>query len=158
MSVKQPPTITDSTSASEPSNASITAELNSDFMASARNLSQRVSNPKLSALRAQNPFLTIVPFPNSSVNVTLTASAAQNIDIPDQAKYFSIHSGLAAGGSAMVFCSRNGQAQVPGANADATNGAVSFAPGVFVYCEEIKQFSIVSAAAAQVAINFYQQL
>lgn len=158
MATKKDNAQTDQISGGSPSNEAVTAELNSDFMATAQNLAQRISNPKLSALRAQNPFLPIVPFPNTSVIVTLTANTPINIDIPDQAKFFNVRSALAAGGTPLVFCSRNGQAQVPGATADATTGSVAFAPDTFIYCEEIKQFSIVSAGAAQVAINFYQQL
>lgn len=128
-------------------------EIESDDASTARNFAQRMSNPKLSGLRAQNPFVSLVPFPNSVINVLLgAAGTAVDINLPEGTKFINIRS------TSEYFVSRNGNAQIPTA-AVATNGSCSFDPSQYIYVEEIKQFSIISTGANNaICISCYQQL
>lgn len=131
-------------------------ELKADAYAEQRNLSQRMSNAKLSALRAQNPFLAIVPFPNSTENVLLPAGVAHDINLPEGTKFISIRA------TSEYFVSRNGNAQIPVAAVAGMNqetGSCSFDPSQYIYVEEVRQISIISRAADNaVCVSCYQQL
>lgn len=129
-------------------------ELKSDEAAEQSNLALRMSNPKLSALRAQNPFLMIVPFPNSVINTLLGAGGvATDINLPEGTKFISIRA------TSEYFVSRNGAAQIPTANVASDNGSTSFDTSVFIYVEEVRQFSIISTAANNsICVSCFQQL
>lgn len=135
-------------------NANVQSELNNDVLSAQSSLVQRMSNPRLSALRAQNPFLPIVPFPNSVVNVMLTAYVPQDINLPQGTKFINIRS------TGEYFASRNGVAQLPATTPSSDNGSTSFDPSQYIYVEEIRQFSLVSSMGGSnaVCISCFQQL
>jgi hypothetical protein len=117
-------------------------------------LSFRNFNPKLAALRAQNPFLPIIQFPNSSVTFVLAANAAIDIDLPQGTKYIYIS------GSDEYYISRQGKAQIPvSVTGDSESGSTQNPEGFFLYVEEIRQFSIVAVNAdTRVSIGCFQQM
>lgn len=143
----------------EPTEQAVKNELQGDVFEEQRSLSQRMSNAKLSALRAQNPFVPIVMFPNSTITVELAAGAPIDVDLPQGTKYIQIDA------TSEYFISRNGNARVPTApvaNASPINvesGSWRPDPSTFVYVEELRYFSIVSVGAAnKIAICCFQQL
>jgi hypothetical protein len=129
-------------------------EIENDRRDMLADFAQRMSNPKLSALRAQNPFLPIVPFPNSIINVMLPAGGpAVDIYLPEGTKYINIRS------TGEYFVSRNGNAQIPTSNISNDGRGCSFDSSQYVYVEELRSFSIVSSVANNaVCISCYQQL
>jgi hypothetical protein len=129
-------------------------EIENDRVDTLVEVSQRMSNPKLSALRAQNPFLPIVPFPNSIINVMLPAGGSPlDIYLPEGTKYINIRA------TGEYFVSRNGNAQIPTSNISNDGRGCSFDSAHFVYVEELRSFSIISSVANNsVCISCYQQL
>jgi hypothetical protein len=129
-------------------------EIENDRRDMLADFAQRMSNPKLSALRAQNPFLPIVPFPNSIINVMLPANGYPvDIYLPEGTKYINIRS------TGEYFVSRNGNAQIPTSSISNDGRGCSFDSAHFVYVEELRSFSIVSSVANNaVCISCYQQL
>ena len=116
-------------------------------------MSFRMFNPHLSAIRAQNPFLSIAPFPNSAVTVLLGANAAQDIHLPEGTKLINITF------SGEIYISRQGNAQIPLAAQASDTGAFQPVNGAWMYVEEIRQFSIVAVSAdTRVSVACYQQM
>jgi len=116
------------------------------------NLSQRMMNPKLMALRAQNPFVEIIPFPNSGTSVRLVANVAQDIQIPSGTKYMMLRGDLA------YFITRNGNAQVPGAAQNSDAAMMQSPNNIKIYVEELQSFSVVAPADCYFTANFFAQL
>jgi hypothetical protein len=129
-------------------------EIENDRVDTLVEVSQRMSNPKLSALRAQNPFLPIVPFPNSIINVMLPAGGSPlDIYLPEGTKYINIRA------TGEYFVSRNGNAQIPTSSISNDGRGCSFDSSQYVYVEELRSFSIISSVASNsVCISCYQQL
>jgi hypothetical protein len=129
-------------------------EIENDRVDTLVEVSQRMSNPKLSALRAQNPFLPIVPFPNSIINVMLPAGGSPlDIYLPEGTKYINIRA------TGEYFVSRNGNAQIPTSSVSNDGRGCSFDSSQYVYVEELRSFSIISSVANNsVCISCYQQL
>jgi hypothetical protein len=129
-------------------------EIENDRVDTLVEVSQRMSNPKLSALRAQNPFLPIVPFPNSIINVMLPAGGSPlDIYLPEGTKYINIRA------TGEYFVSRNGNAQIPTSSISNDGRGCSFDSSQYVYVEELRSFSIISSVANNsVCISCYQQL
>jgi hypothetical protein len=129
-------------------------EIENDRIDTLVEVSQRMSNPKLSALRAQNPFLPIVPFPNSIINVMLPAGGSPvDIYLPEGTKYINIRA------TGEYFVSRNGNAQIPTSSISNDGRGCSFDSSQYVYVEELRSFSIISSVANNsVCISCYQQL
>lgn len=123
-------------------------------------ISHRMFNPKLAALRAQNPFLQIMPLPNVSIAGVLSANAAVDINLPTGTKMIFIS------GSNEYYISRNGKAEIPTASlisgliaTSHATGALQNPEGVFLYVEEIKQLSIVAVNDnTRITIGCYSQV
>lgn len=141
---------------------SVEKELDQDQFAADRNQALRMSNAKLSALRAQNPFLPIVPLPNSSVVGVLVGATPQDLNLPQGTKFISVKTCIAGGsniGNApAVFMSRNGVAAAPVGPLDAGIGMVAIDQTNFIYVEEIQHLSIMSPSTCWVVVNCYQQI
>jgi hypothetical protein len=118
------------------------------------NLSFRMANTALAALRAQNPFLPIVQFPNSTVAILLAAGVAKDIQLPEGTKYIFLS------GSNEYYVTRQGRAQIPAdSNGDYQSGAFSNPEGFFLYVEEVRNISIVAVNEdTRVTIACYQQM
>jgi hypothetical protein len=136
------------------SNARAENEVEKDKRDMLANYAQRMSNPNLSALRAQNPFLPIVPFPNSIINVMLPAGGSPiDVFLPEGTKYINIRA------TGEYFVSRNGNAQIPTSTISNDGRGCSFDSSQYVYVEELHSFSIISSVANNaVCISCYQQL
>jgi hypothetical protein len=129
-------------------------EVEQDSLDTLRNYAQRMSNPNLSALRAQNPFLPIVPFPNSVINVLLVAAGPPvDIYLPEGTKYINIRA------TSEYFASRNGNAQIPTTTVNNDGQACSFDSSQYIYVEELRSFSVISTGANNaLCVSCYQQL
>lgn len=130
------------------------AELLAVSSANAMNdLANRMSNPKLMALRAQNPFLVIGQFPNEAVGVLLAAGIPQDINLPAGTKMIRFT------GNCDYYVSRKGNAQIPDGTANTRDSGAIYKPeGIYYYAEEIKQLSIVGPAVGIVTVNCFVQL
>ena len=120
-------------------------------------LSFRMFNPKLAALRAQNPFLPILPFPNTSITMLLGAGGTQNIDLPQGTKFIFVSQ------SDECYFSRQGVAAIPIAPVSGVakndTGAFQIPNNVFFYVEEIRQLSVIAVNAdTRIAIACYMQM
>lgn len=117
------------------------------------NLSNRMTNTDLMALRAQMPFIHIMPFPNTVMNILLAANVAQDIQIPDQTKLVRFK------GDGNYYVSRNGAAQIPdGTDNTKTSGSVMTPEDTYYYVEEIRQLSMISLAGCKVTMQCFIQL
>lgn len=117
-------------------------------------LAHRMANPKLMAIRAQNPFLIISPFPNESVSVLLAAGLPQDIDLPRGTKMIRFS------GNCEYYINRKGNAQIPDGTANTKNSGSIYKPeNMFYYTgEEIHQLSIVGPAVGVVTVHCFVQL
>jgi hypothetical protein len=116
-----------------------------------QSLGQRMMNPKLMALRAQNPFIQIMPFPNTTLGFLLVSNTPQDINVPSEAKVVKFT------GNGEYYVSRKGNAQVPD-GVDKLTGSIMNPEGVYYYVEEVQQLSIVSPGAVRVTVEFFSQL
>lgn len=115
----------------------------------------RSHNSKLSALRAQNPFVPIVSFPSSALTYLMAAGIPINIAIPSDAQFCKIVS------DSIIYVNRNGNAQLPVAFTNATdsqNGSVMNPDDSYLYCGEMQGFSAISASNANISVWFFKQL
>lgn len=121
-----------------------------------KSMARRMQNPKLMALRAQNPFMVIDQMPDSNIGVVLSAGAP--VDIPLAAEIKMIR----FSGNCEYYVSRNGNAQIPG-TAGLSNPDLSGACGMmnpedrYFYVEEVTSISIVSPTAGKVTIACFTQ-
>lgn len=121
-----------------------------------RELAMRTSNRELQALRAQNPFVSIMPLSNSTLSGTVTNASAKDILLPEGTKLIYITA------SDEIYISRNGAAQIP---SNDVAGNFQSANGIdprnrFLYVEELRSISIIGANAGpiRVSIACLQQL
>jgi hypothetical protein len=116
------------------------------------NIAQRMANPKLLALRAQHPFIPILPFPNESRSVLLAANVAQDINLPTGTKMIMFS------GNGEYYVSRKGNAQTPDGTSNTNdNGSLMNPEFCFWYVEEINQFSVIAPAACRVTVHCFIQ-
>ena len=96
---------------------------------------------KLAILRAENPYIPILKFPDAVLNFVMTANVAQDVNIPSGAKLVRF------AGSADYYVQRNGAAQVPTASLTgdlSTMGALLKPEYAFFAAQEMGQLSIVA--------------
>jgi hypothetical protein len=127
--------------------------MNSDMLASDK-LSQRMFNPKLMALRAQMPFINIMPFPTTAIAVQLLAGVAQDIQLPDQCKLVRFSD------NGSYYVSRAGKAAIPvaGSGEALLTGSVFKPSDEWWYVEDAVQISMIAAANTEVTICCFSQL
>ena len=125
--------------------------LNNANETASQSLSQRMYNPKLMALRTQNPFISIMPFPNESVGLALSAGVAQDINLPEGTKMVMFS------GNGEYYVSRKGIAQVPTLN-DPFTGSIMNPEFSFMYVEEIRQLSAVAPYDMKLTVHCYTQM
>lgn len=119
-------------------------------------LANRMFNSKLMALRAQNPFIDIVPMPDQTIAIGLEAGKAVDINLVGAVKMIRFSSSK---GSGDYFVSRRGRAQIPANGVtDTESGAFMNPEQGYYYVEEINQLSIVAAANCIVTIHCFTQL
>jgi hypothetical protein len=111
---------------------------------------KRMSNPKLTALRAQLPFIPIMPFPNTSLSYALTADVPLDINLPSGTKLVMFS------GNGEYFISRNGRAEIP--IGDGSSGNVMNPEFFMWYVEEINQFSAIAPFDCRLTVHCFQQL
>lgn len=130
------------------------SELNAANMQNtADDFAHRMYNTKLMALRAQLPFMQIMPLPNTVLNILLAANVAQDVQIPDQTKLVKFK------GDGNYYVSRNGAAQIPDGTDNTTrSGSIMVPEDVFYYVEELKNISIISLAGCKLTIQCFIQL
>lgn len=117
------------------------------------NFSQRMVNTKLMALRAQMPFVPILPFPDSVLTFIMVANVAQDINLPDGTKM------AAFSGNGEYYISKKGNAQIPDGTANTNqSGSMMNPEQSFYYVEEIRQLSVVAPFACKVTVQCFQQL
>lgn len=115
------------------------------------NLAHRMSNPKLMALRAQNPFIHVMPFPNEVVALALQANVPTDINLPEGTKMVRFS------GNGDYYVSRKGNAELPTAQ-NPGGGSVYKPEGAYYYTEEIKQFSVIAQNACNLTVQCFIQL
>lgn len=131
---------------------------NNDIISSNENiavdsLAHRMSNPKLMALRAQNPFIPIIPFPNESLAYKLSAGVAQDINFPTGTKIVMFS------GNGEYYVTRKGNAQVPTSVHDIDgSGALMNPEFCFFYVEEIRQLSAIAPIDMRLTVHCFTQL
>lgn len=129
----------------------VNEELIGDVRATMNNFAARMFNPKLAALRAQNPFVSILPFPDMVKNVSLTANVPQDVTFDSGVKMVRFS------GNGEYYVSRRGNAQIPdGLIQD--SGSVMNPEDAFYYVEDIQQVSIVAPNACRVTVHCYTNL
>ena len=117
--------------------------------------SKRMFNEKLMALRAQNPFLGILGFPNGGFSVQLQPGVAVDINLPSDVKL------IFPSGDQVYYLSRNGTAQVPKAPTQGQGeygvGSYQNPENVLLYVEEVSQLSVISPVICNFTCGFYSQ-
>lgn len=116
------------------------------------NFSHRMANTKLMALRAQNPFITILPFPNESVSLFLAANIPTDINLPSGTKM------LMFSGNGEYFVSRKGKAEIPALNSQVSTGSIMNPEFCFFYVEEISQMSAIAPFDMRLTVHCFTQL
>lgn len=115
-------------------------------------LSKQMFNPKLMALRAQNPFVNIMPLPNQVLTVKLAANTPTDINLPNGTKIVR----FSPGGT--YYVSRNGNAQLPVTGEPAATGSMQTPSDEWWYVEELQQISIIAAVETDISIACFTQL
>lgn len=116
-------------------------------------LSRRMFNPKLMAIRAQMPFIPIMPFPNESLAYKLTANKPQDVQLPAGTKIIMFS------GNGEYFVTRKGNAQVPTGVHDVDgSGALMNPEFCFFYVEEVNQLSVVAPQDMRLSVHCFTQL
>lgn len=116
-------------------------------------LSRRMFNPKLMAIRAQMPFIPIMPLPNESLSYKMTAGVPQTIRFPSGTKIVMFS------GNGEYFITRKGQAQVPTSVHDIDgSGALMNPEFCFFYVEEINEVSAVAPFDMRLSVHCFTQL
>jgi len=124
-----------------------------DIKSAIEELAGRVANPRFSALRAQNPGVSISQLPTTAQIVKLGAGVAVNIDLPDYAQCakFSCTSNL--------FVSRSGYAVVPTTAGTVLNtGTFIPDPQQYYYVADVRQLSVISPNDSYLSIEYLIQL
>lgn len=115
-------------------------------------ISRRMSNPKLMALRAQMPFIPIMPFPNESISLFLAAGVATDINLPSGTKMVMFS------GNGEYFVSRKGNAVVPTAATPQATGSIMNPEFCFLYVEEINQMSAIAPYDMRLTVHCFVQI
>lgn len=123
------------------------------------NFSQRNFNPALAALRAQNPFIPFLPFPNTVLSVKLVANQVTNVAIPDQVKLLRIQGEY----NKDYWVNRNAAAKIPTNTsvdvfANDSTGSMLSPNGIWFYVEEVKDLSFIAGADTLISISCFTQL
>jgi hypothetical protein len=113
--------------------------------------SKRMFNPNLMALRAQLPFLPIMPFTNQNTAVLLAAGETVEITIPQSAKLCRFL------GNCEYFVSR-GTARAPTTNVPSDQCGIMNPEDVWYYIEELQTISIHTPVGGRVSVEFFIQL
>lgn len=119
----------------------------------------RVFNASLSALRAQNPFIPMLPWPGSVIAGKLVANAAQDIQLPEGTKMIRMR----GENGKDYWVTRNGAAQIPGTTPDPladrySAGAMMTPNDRYFYTEDIRQLSMIAAQDTLFSIECFIQL
>lgn len=116
-------------------------------------LSRRMFNPKLMAIRAQMPFIPIMPLPTESLAFKLDAGKPIDINFPSGTKIVMFS------GNGEYFITRKGQAQVPTGRHDIDgSGALMNPEFCFFYVEEIGGVSAVAPFDMRLSVHCFAQL
>lgn len=116
-------------------------------------ISRRMFNPKLMALRAQLPFVPIMPFPNESLAYALTAGVPVDIQLPSGTK------AIMFSGNGEYFITRKGRAQIPTGIHDIDGSGALMNPEFFLwYVEEVSQMSAVAPYDMRLSVHCFTQL
>jgi len=133
-------------------------------------VAQRPEGPHnaLMMLRAEFPFLPIVPWPNDTKSLYLTANIPQDIKCPDQAKLMMISAKISnVNGEAPFFMTNRGSAEVPNltnsnpqlggdfAGASAQSGSFTPWPGCMYYIGNIKDFSVIAPTTGTIVTAMF---
>jgi hypothetical protein len=103
----------------------------------------------LMALRAQFPYLPIMPFSKRSICVGLDGINPQDVNVPSGAVIALLN------GSGDYFMGRDAKARAPGANAQIEDSAYRPDNRAF-YCEGVRQISLFApTAGTYVSVEFY---
>jgi hypothetical protein len=116
-------------------------------------LAQRNSNPKLMALRAQMPFINIMPFPTKALAFKLLAGVAQDIALPQGTKLIRFSSGGTYYASRMTA-----QLPVAGSGEAIETGSMQTPADEWWYVEDVTSISMVAVADTDVTIACFIQL
>lgn len=119
----------------------------------------RVFNANLAALRAQNPFIGMLPFPTTVVAGKLSAGIAQDIQLPEGTKMIRIRAETGKD----FWITRNGTAQIPSATPDphsqAYGGGSLLSPNDrHFYTEDFRSLSMIAAQDTLFAIECFIQM
>lgn len=106
---------------------------------------------RLSALRMQNPFLQIMPFPNQVLHCVVKNGVPVDVPLPPETKFVRFS------GTADYFVSRNGNAKIPVSTDGQQDGnAVLYRPE---YCwflvDGITSISVVSGSVQDVIVTIH---
>lgn len=116
-------------------------------------LAHRMGNSKLMALRAQNPFIQILPFPNETRGYALPAGVAVDINLPSGTKMIRFV------GDGNYYVSRKGNASAPvGVANEDGSGSIMKPEYGFFFVEEISQLSVISTAGCNLTVHCFTQL
>lgn len=130
-------------------------QLGRDLTTTKQEVTSRMFNAKLAALRAQNPFVPFLPLPDKVITLNLSANNPADINVPQGSQF------LRFSGNADYYISMNGNASVPTV-ADNTNNAGNssiYKPeDVFYTCQESLSLSAVAPANAIVTVQIWMQL
>lgn len=134
--------------------------LHQNMMAARESFVSKVFNSKLAALRAQNPFLPIVPVHDKSINVSLKANVPIDCSLPSGTKMIMIRRYFP---NNAVICSFNGLAQIftPVGTigfVESDSGSFVVDDNVFIYVEEIQSLSLITANDSFCTVMCWSQL
>lgn len=120
---------------------------------------RRMYNPKLMALRTQNPFFEIAQFPDQTMSVQMQAGQIVDINIPTGAKMMRFTAGNVAATENFVV-SRKGNPQAPSNVPDYDSGTIVNPVDRFFYCEELSSVTLrhVGVSGIIVTVEFFVQL
>ena len=127
-------------------------QLRADEKETMGEFARKMFNAKLAAIRAQLPFVPIMPFPNASLAYKLAANTPQDINLPSGTKL------ILFSGNGEYYVNRKGVAQVPtGVHEDGT-GSIQNPEFAYLYVEEIQQLSVVAPLACNLTVHCFIQL
>ncbi|MDE2429499.1 MAG: hypothetical protein KGM99_12265 [Burkholderiales bacterium] len=136
------------------------AILHQNMMAARDSFVSKVFNGKLAALRAQNPFLPIVPTSDKVVNLSTKANIPLECILPSGTKMIMIRRSLP---NSTVIASFNGTAQNFAAPSnsgviESDSGSFVVNDNVFMYVEEIQSLSFLTPFDATISVMCWIQL
>lgn len=112
-------------------------------------------NTDLNLFRAQNPFIEVLPFPDSVQGYKLTANVAQDVNLVDDTKVILI----SFTNGANVYATRKGNAQIPGsASVEDGSAGLLLPAGKFFWVRGLRQLSLIADTNCVVTVWCYIQL